>query len=159
VFVFAAYSGPRFFGSQTLPRQRQCVVFPSIESSIRPNQPAMPPRLFPFPLLVGTDICHVPRIRKLCKAISYGNSGGAFDRFLRRILTHPERVYFRHRFGTNQDILSSDISPIANFLAGRYAIIVAVELFTAHNMLDLQQKKHAAKPVITLLRSLAVLSK
>jgi hypothetical protein len=74
-------------------------------------------------------------------------------------LTHPERVHFRHRFGTNQDILSSDITPVAKFLAGRYAITAAVVLFNAHSVIDLQQKKRAAKLAITLPMILAVSSK
>lgn len=119
----------------------------------------MPPRPFPFPLRIGTDICYLPRIRNLFKTSSHGNSVGLFERFLKRILTHPERVHFRHRFGTNQDILSSDIGPVAKFLAGRYAIIITVVVFSAHNVIDLQQKKHAAKLAITLPVNLAVSNK
>jgi phosphopantetheinyl transferase (holo-ACP synthase) len=126
----------------------------------QPNlSPIMPPRPFPFPLRIGTDICYVPRIKNLFKPTSHGKSGGLFEGFLRRILTHPERVYFRHRFGTNEDILSSDIHPVAKFLAGRYAITAAVVLFHAHNEIDLQQKKRAAKLAITLPMNLAVSSK
>ena len=126
----------------------------------QPNlSPTMPPRPFPFPLRIGTDVCYLPRIRNFFRIDSHGKNGGHFEGFLKRILTHPERVHFRHRFGTNQEIISSDITPVAKFLAGRYAIPEAVDLFKAHNVLGLQQKKHAAKLVIILLVNLAGSSK
>lgn len=119
----------------------------------------MPPRPFPFLLRIGTDICYLPRIRNFFRNDSHGKNGGSFEGLLKRILTHPERVHFRHRFGTNEKIMSSDITPVAKFLAGRYAIPEAVVLFKAHNVLGLQQKKHAAKLAITLPMNLVVLSK
>ena len=93
----------------------------------QPNlSPTMPPRPFPFPLRIGTDICYLPRIRNFFRIDSHSKNGGSFEGFLKRILTHPERVHFRHRFGTNQKMISSDITPVAKFLAGRFAISEAV---------------------------------
>ncbi|KAF2995076.1 hypothetical protein E8E13_002848 [Curvularia kusanoi] len=80
----------------------------------------MPPRPFPFPLRIGTDICHIPRMRKLITGKDNGDKGRLINALLRRILTHPERVYFRNRFGSNEAIYA-DINPAAKFLAGRFA--------------------------------------
>lgn len=52
-----------------------------------------PPLPFPFPLNIGTDIVHIPRIaRLLTTRKTYFNS------FTRRILTAEEQLAFRTRF-------------------------------------------------------------
>ncbi|RDL39893.1 uncharacterized protein BP5553_04233 [Venustampulla echinocandica] len=48
------------------------------------------PRPFPLPICVGTDICHIPRIRR----IILKNNGSSVKRFSRRILAEQE--FARH---------------------------------------------------------------
>ncbi|PLB40521.1 holo-ACP synthase [Aspergillus candidus] len=49
---------------------------------------------FPFPLTLGTDIVHLPRITRLVT-----RPGGFLTRFTRRILHEQEQRDFRARFG------------------------------------------------------------
>lgn len=79
----------------------------------------MPPRPFPFPLRVGTDLCNVPRIRSMVTQKTNGNKGPTLYAFLNKILTHPERSYFRERFGTDEAIFRN-VDNVARFLAGRH---------------------------------------
>jgi len=79
----------------------------------------MPPRPFPYPLRIGNDICNVARIRALVARDS-SSSTSPLSRFLRRILTPPERAYFWHRFGPDDDVAAHQLNSIAQFLAGRY---------------------------------------
>lgn len=79
----------------------------------------MPPRPFPFPLRVGTDLCHVKRISQIIKEKENGNSGRPLEQFLSKILTHPERAYFRQRFGNNEAVFRN-LQNASQFLAGRY---------------------------------------
>lgn len=58
-------------------------------------------------------------MRKLITSQISTNNGSLFEKFLSKILTHPERVYFRGRFGCNEKVYSN-IDPVAQFLAGRY---------------------------------------
>lgn len=87
----------------------------------------MPPRPFPYPLRIGNDICQVARIRALiagdsatATASATANSAKLLSRFLRRILTPPERAYFWSRFGP-QDEIPNKLGSISQFLAGRFA--------------------------------------
>ncbi|KAJ5143034.1 uncharacterized protein N7515_001821 [Penicillium bovifimosum] len=52
----------------------------------------MKPLPFPFPLNIGTDIVHIPRIAQLLTRPDY------LTRFTRRILCDQEQTYFRKRF-------------------------------------------------------------
>ncbi|KAF1361260.1 hypothetical protein EJ07DRAFT_112756 [Lizonia empirigonia] len=49
-----------------------------------------------------------------------GNKGPPLHAFLFKILTHPERAYFRDRFGNDESIFHN-VDNVAHFLAGRYA--------------------------------------
>ncbi|KAH7382537.1 hypothetical protein DE146DRAFT_636701 [Phaeosphaeria sp. MPI-PUGE-AT-0046c] len=80
----------------------------------------MPPRPFPYALRVGTDICNVPRIRRLV-----AREGPYLEKFARRVLTAPERTYFWQRFGPPQDV-GSKLDVVSNFLAGRFAAKEAI---------------------------------
>ncbi|KAF1925262.1 uncharacterized protein M421DRAFT_424065 [Didymella exigua CBS 183.55] len=80
----------------------------------------MPLRPFPHPFRIGTDLCHVKRIAQIIKAKENGNAGRPLEQFLSKILTHPERAYFRRRFGSNQAV-SRNLQNVSHFLAGRFA--------------------------------------
>ncbi|KAF3041781.1 hypothetical protein E8E11_000288 [Didymella keratinophila] len=80
----------------------------------------MAPRPFPLPLRIGTDICRVERIAQIIKARDTTDPGQPLRRFLNRILTYPERVYFRQRFGNN-DAIFRNLQNASAFLAGRFA--------------------------------------
>ncbi|KAI9367023.1 hypothetical protein BJX61DRAFT_547898 [Aspergillus egyptiacus] len=91
----------------------------------------MKPLPFPFPLNIGTDIVHLPRISRLLARPGY------LARFTRRILADPEQRDFRTRFSlpvpvpvpdhpdpdpnrshTNPIHVSADMT---RWLAGRFA--------------------------------------
>ncbi|KAF2731663.1 hypothetical protein EJ04DRAFT_498305 [Polyplosphaeria fusca] len=81
----------------------------------------MPLHNFPFPFKVGTDICSIPRIRRILRR-GIGKSDNEtrpLSQFLSKLLTWPERVYFHDRFGDNQTAFK-DIDRVSEFLAGRY---------------------------------------
>ncbi|CAI6337529.1 unnamed protein product [Periconia digitata] len=78
----------------------------------------MPPRPFPFPFRVGTDICNISRIRKIIAPTDLRTTT-RLERFLPKLLTWPERQYFWNRFGTEPSPKHADA--IAQFLAGRWA--------------------------------------
>jgi holo-[acyl-carrier protein] synthase len=79
----------------------------------------MTPRPFPFPLRIGTDLCRVERIAQIIKARDTADPGQPLRRFLSKILTYPERAYFRQRFGNN-DAVFHNLQNASTFLAGRY---------------------------------------
>ncbi|KAH8709987.1 hypothetical protein GQ44DRAFT_454371 [Phaeosphaeriaceae sp. PMI808] len=83
----------------------------------------MPPRPFPYPFQVGTDICSIARVKNLLAQQSKGLP--QVDRFLRRVLTPPERVYFWHRFGPRPEIFTK-LDSVSEFLAGRFAAKEAI---------------------------------
>ncbi|KAA8650099.1 hypothetical protein EYZ11_001315 [Aspergillus tanneri] len=84
----------------------------------------MKPFPFPFPLNIGTDIVHLPRITRLLRRGDY------FTRFTRRILCDQEQQDFNRRFAltpispaesTSREtpyIISADM---ARWIAGRFA--------------------------------------
>ncbi|KZM20622.1 Holo-[acyl-carrier-protein] synthase [Ascochyta rabiei] len=80
----------------------------------------MPLRPFPFPLRVGTDLCNVSRIRSLITQKPNSAKGPRLKAFLSKILTHPERAYFRGRFGNDESVFRNTDN-VARFLAGRFA--------------------------------------
>ncbi|KAK3080022.1 hypothetical protein LTS18_003329 [Coniosporium uncinatum] len=97
----------------------------------------MPPRPFPLPLRIGTDICHIPRIHRLITA-EVRLSTSAFPRslfkLLNRLLTSHEHADFWARW--SRPSLSSDAfvygsnrsewMAIARYMAGRWAAKEAV---------------------------------
>ncbi|CAO2652780.1 Nn.00g021910.m01.CDS01 [Neocucurbitaria sp. VM-36] len=80
----------------------------------------MPPRPFPYPLRVGIDICNVSRLRAIITRTSDDKPSRSLSQFIIRILTYPERVYFRNRFGPPEEALNK-VDAVAQFLAGRFA--------------------------------------
>lgn len=80
----------------------------------------MPPRPFPFSLRVGTDLCNIPRIRKLITDTG-DKRRNPYQALLSKLLTHPERAYFRKRFG-NDKSMHFNLNAAAQFLAGRYVV-------------------------------------
>ena len=80
----------------------------------------MPPRAFPYPLRLGTDICHVPRIKSILTANigGRGKDTSPLYRFLSKIFTWPERKYFLERFHSIEKAYE-DIDNVSQYLAGR----------------------------------------
>ncbi|RAR01866.1 hypothetical protein DDE82_006204 [Stemphylium lycopersici] len=80
----------------------------------------MPPRPFPFPFRVGTDICNVSRLRGVITRRYDGDPTLPLRQFLKRVFTDHERQYFWKRFGPTEDVLAKT-EAISAFLAGRFA--------------------------------------
>jgi len=81
----------------------------------------MPPRAFPFALHVGTDLCHIPRIRAVLERKVSRKGGEAtkpLSQFLSRLLTWPERQYFWSRF-KDDEFAYENLDSVAQYLAGR----------------------------------------
>lgn len=81
----------------------------------------MPPRAFPFPLKVGTDFCHIPRIRKILTK-NIGNGAAETQpllNFLVKVLTWPERQYFWDRFKGDEEVAYRNLDKVSTYLAGR----------------------------------------
>ncbi|KAH2796554.1 hypothetical protein KXW19_006003 [Aspergillus fumigatus] len=77
---------------------------------------------FPYPLNIGTDVVHLPRILRLINRPDY------FHRFTRRILHEQEQRDFRIRFslpppssGAEKTGLNPITPDMARWLAGRFA--------------------------------------
>ncbi|KAF2650397.1 hypothetical protein K491DRAFT_608859 [Lophiostoma macrostomum CBS 122681] len=82
----------------------------------------MPLRAFPYPLRVGTDICHIPRIRAILTA-RIGDTEKKtrpLAQFLSKVLTWPERDYFWHRFDSPTKAYE-DLDRVSRYLAGSAA--------------------------------------
>jgi holo-[acyl-carrier protein] synthase len=82
----------------------------------------MKPLPFPFPLNIGTDIVHIPRITRLLARPNY------LGRFTRRILCHTEQSDFNTRFSDSleaQKAAHQQPPPVpadvTRWLAGRFA--------------------------------------
>ncbi|KAJ4359127.1 hypothetical protein N0V95_002451 [Ascochyta clinopodiicola] len=103
----------------------------------------MPPRPFPIPLRVGTDLCSVPRIRSLLTQKPYTNKGPALKAFLSKILTHPERAYFRGRFGDDESVFRNTDN-VARFLAGSEHQSQRPQALVLHEALPELEKPEAA---------------
>lgn len=88
----------------------------------------MPPRPFPYPLRIGTDICNVARLRSLIIRHKEDDSLRVLTRFLNRIFTLPEREYFWSRFGHAEGVLTK-LDAASQFLAGRF-VICLIETYT-----------------------------
>ncbi|EUC44008.1 hypothetical protein COCMIDRAFT_99355 [Bipolaris oryzae ATCC 44560] len=79
----------------------------------------MPPRAFPFPFRVGTDICSISRLRGIITRRNNSDPLRPLHQFLKRVLTSHEQQYFWQRFASADDILTKP-DAVAAFLAGRY---------------------------------------
>lgn len=91
----------------------------------------MPARPFPFQLGIGTDIVHIPRIRRLVERLSskdvtkivdagHASQNTSVAQLLRRYLTQREQVDFWSRFGSHDKIFTGDaLEKTAVYLAGR----------------------------------------
>ncbi|EKG08871.1 4'-phosphopantetheinyl transferase, partial [Macrophomina phaseolina MS6] len=65
---------------------------------------------------IGTDLCHIPRMRNLLTEDAT-KKRNPYQAFLTKFLTFPERAYFRRRFGHDTS-LHSNPNAAAQFLAG-----------------------------------------
>ncbi|KAJ4291615.1 hypothetical protein N0V90_009510 [Kalmusia sp. IMI 367209] len=93
---------------------------PDIEAGSSSSLHLMPPRPFPFPLRVGTDICSIARIHKLLSPKPLSPVNSPLRQFLPKLLTWPEQQYFWHRF---KDVNNAEyeLNKVSQFLAGRWA--------------------------------------
>ncbi|KAH6872439.1 hypothetical protein BKA58DRAFT_145730 [Alternaria rosae] len=115
----------------------------------------MPPRAFPLPFRVGTDICNVPRVRSIITPRTGGDGEPLrpLRHYLKRVFTEHERQYFWNRFGPEESVLEK-VDVISKFLAGRFAAKEACRKAIQH--LDIIQRgfKHIMiLPVSTVDRS------
>ncbi|KAF2824339.1 hypothetical protein CC86DRAFT_296553 [Ophiobolus disseminans] len=78
-------------------------------------------RPFPFALRVGTDICNVSRLRQLL--LKQRRNQPFLFKFVKRVLTEPERAYFWHRFGPQHEVLSK-VDAVAEYISGRYVATI-----------------------------------
>ncbi|KAH9868818.1 hypothetical protein J1614_007892 [Plenodomus biglobosus] len=84
------------------------------------HKPNMPPRPFPYPLLVGNDICRIDRIRKIITGIDGTKAElRPLTKFMQRLLTPPEMKYFWRRFSPEDIERRTD--DVSQYLAGRFA--------------------------------------
>lgn len=77
----------------------------------------MPPRPFPYPFSIGTDIVHVTRIHNIL--LRAAEKPRHCERFLRRFLTPREVDEFQARFGEVSKDDGLHLSVISKHLAGR----------------------------------------
>ncbi|KAF8850059.1 hypothetical protein BDZ45DRAFT_603418, partial [Acephala macrosclerotiorum] len=97
------------------------------------------PKPFPFPLAVGTDICSIPRIRKILA----GKHGIGF---IRKVLRQEERVenkntmhvvegklsdeevakYLQRQIDKSENEAKESLREVATFMAGRFAAKEAI---------------------------------
>ncbi|KAK8159758.1 hypothetical protein IWX90DRAFT_309990 [Phyllosticta citrichinensis] len=132
----------------------------------------MPPRPFPWPLSVGTDICGISRIREVlsntgwrarAKGLRQHSHGGLSQRaklrrFLHTLMTYDEILHFLHRFPfvlavdsrsptyeVDNKVPSSEWHPTNAHLAGRFAAKEAISKAFGGNV---------SRHQITILRSM-----
>ncbi|KAJ4987878.1 hypothetical protein SVAN01_06608 [Stagonosporopsis vannaccii] len=100
----------------------------------------MPPRPFPISMRIGTDLCNIPRIRKLLTDDGT-KKRNPHEAFLSKLLTYPERAYFRKRFG-DDNTTHFNLNAAAQFLAGRFAAKEACRKACDHLDKDTRGFKH-----------------
>ncbi|KAK3614810.1 hypothetical protein LTR56_027008 [Elasticomyces elasticus] len=86
----------------------------------------MPLRPFPFPMGIGTDIVHAPRIQTL---ISKGEGKARtlnLYRFMNHLLSSREQQLFWNSFGGTQNVYGPKLDTATKWLAGRWAAKEAV---------------------------------
>jgi len=82
--------------------------------------------LRPFPALpnVGTDICHIPRIKSLFLKLNKQNDGKfgpGHDRFLRRLFTDFElRLFWKWHETIRSVPVPAQLNRTAQYIASRY---------------------------------------
>lgn len=84
-------------------------------------------RSFPLALNIGTDICKLARIRRFIQParLADGRHTPKFDRFLGKVLTPQELLWFRERFGHERDAhraSNEKQSAITAYVGGRYVV-------------------------------------
>ncbi|KAK5105763.1 hypothetical protein LTR62_002163 [Meristemomyces frigidus] len=105
----------------------------------------MPPRPFPFPLGIGTDICNTRRIRHILlkdqnKITSPGEQTNttSLHRFLRGFLSWREQQLFWKIFHNKPEHVYEDLPRAVRYLGGRWAAKEAVIKAVAHRRLNFQ---------------------
>ncbi|KAK4891215.1 hypothetical protein LTR27_010152 [Elasticomyces elasticus] len=86
----------------------------------------MPLRPFPFPMGIGTDIVHAPRIQTL---ISKGEGKARtlnLYRFMNHLLSSREQQLFWNSFGDTRNVYGPKLDTATKWLAGRWAAKEAV---------------------------------
>ncbi|KAK5699677.1 hypothetical protein LTR97_005806 [Elasticomyces elasticus] len=86
----------------------------------------MPLRPFPFPMSIGTDIVHAPRIQTL---ISKGEGKARtlnLYRFMNHLLSSREQQLFWNSFGDTRNVYGLKLDTSTKWLAGRWAAKEAV---------------------------------
>ncbi|CAK4030824.1 4 -phosphopantetheinyl transferase superfamily [Lecanosticta acicola] len=110
----------------------------------------MPPKPFPLPFGIGTDII---RISRICDIIAKDSplpsrNSTSLLPFLRRVLTQREQTDFWRRFKNEATVWSDKKKPAAEYLAGRWAAKEAVIKAVRYRPLTLLQVEiHRYPPV------------
>ncbi|KAK5129940.1 hypothetical protein LTR08_002700 [Meristemomyces frigidus] len=87
----------------------------------------MPPRPFPYPLSIGTDIASISRVRQLLMGNEASTPDTRLARYMRRFLTHREQRQFWDRFGTSGSLhRCTETDDPVRYLTGRWAAKEAV---------------------------------
>ncbi|KAK7518356.1 uncharacterized protein IWZ02DRAFT_316371 [Phyllosticta citriasiana] len=98
----------------------------------------MPPRPFPWPLAVGTDICSISRLRTMVMKRNNGpahthsraSQVAVMRRLISTLMTYDEIVYFYKRFlpqlRTPAGEWHAEWPPVYDHLAGRFAAKEAI---------------------------------
>ncbi|KAK4544062.1 hypothetical protein LTR36_004560 [Oleoguttula mirabilis] len=81
----------------------------------------MPPRPFPYPLSIGTDIAHTVRIQRIVAPVNANDAPTRLFRFMRQFLTYREQQEFWARFKGARTALGPQLPHVARYLAGRWA--------------------------------------
>ena len=129
----------------------------------------MPPRPFPLPYSIGTDICHIPRVRGIYNAPSRERSRVLLFRFLSHIFTFRETDIFWARFKSVKAVLdqacatTNSNDKIAAHLAGRWAAKEAVVKAISWRSLTMDEieilPRHNGKGVYALILDRAIPTK
>ncbi|KAK5117919.1 hypothetical protein LTR85_008693 [Meristemomyces frigidus] len=86
----------------------------------------MPPRPFPYPLSIGTDIAHTVRIRRAVAPTDDHGKPLRLFRFMKHFLTYREQQHFWARFSGAENALGPHLDRVTQYLAGRWAAKEAV---------------------------------
>ncbi|RMZ73406.1 Holo-[acyl carrier ] synthase [Pyrenophora seminiperda CCB06] len=117
--------------NQHRPTKRDLGFFaPHSTYCIKRLKSTMPLRPFPFLFRVGTDICHVPRIREAITRQNKASPQRPLRQFLKTLLTEHEQQYFWKRFGSEAPF--TNVDGVSQFLAGRFAAKEAIRKACTH---------------------------
>ena len=78
----------------------------------------MPLRPFPLDLGIGTDICHLPRIKALITT-RRSDFHRPLQRFLHRLFNEREQKAFWGKYGNVANALGPNINDVVRHLGGR----------------------------------------